>query len=127
MLATKFDTAVHAKPQMQPKEYERQRVSRQSTAQAKSRFDNISLFGCIVVCAVAGWVLASMSARAAGLNAQIVQLQSQIQQVSAVNASYSASLDKLTQPAYILQMAGKLGMKQGQPITIPALGSASVN
>ena len=125
MLATKLDNAANV--HVQPREYERPRKSRQTAVRTKTRFDYISLFGSIVVCAVAGWMLASMSARAASVNAQIVQLKSQIQRASAVNASYSASLDKLTQPARILAVAQSLGMKQGQPITIPAQGSSGAN
>lgn len=125
MLATKLDTATNG--QVQQREYERSRQSRQTAVRTKTRFDLVSLFGAIVVCAAAGWVLASMSARVATVNAQIVQLQSQIQQVSAVNAAYSASLDKLTQPTRILKLAAANGLTPGQPITIPVQGSSASN
>ncbi|WDL97451.1 hypothetical protein [Alicyclobacillus sp. ALC3] len=125
MLATKLDTAPNG--QIQQREYERSRESRQTATRTKTRFDLVSLFGSIVLCAAAGWMLASMSARVATVNAQVVQLQSQIQQVSAVNASYSASLNQLTQPTRILALAAANGLKPGQPVTIPTQGSSAPN
>lgn len=127
MLATQFDAVTQPQRQSQSGQQETRQVGIGRQNAKHSRWDRVSMFGCIVVCAMAGWFLASTSARADGLNQQIYQLQSQIKQDAAVNASYSAKLDVLTQPGYILATAAKMGLKPAHTLNIPAQGTAGSN
>lgn len=127
MLATQFDSMTQPQRQSQPGQQESRQAEIGRQKAKHSRWDRVSMFACIVVCTTAGWFLASTSAQADGLNQQIYQLQSQIKQAAAVNASYSAKLGALTQPAHILTMAAKMGMKQAHTLNIPAQSSAGSN
>lgn len=88
-----------------------------------SVWDRVSLFGTIVLCTTALWVLAATSGHIAQLGNNIVETQSQIQRVEAENASLTAKLDALTRPSRVLGIAiNQLHMKYANPvrITVPS-------
>ncbi|MCL6637742.1 MAG: cell division protein FtsL [Alicyclobacillus sp.] len=109
--------------QLAPAEPSRKPVA-QPRPQAFSWWDWISTCGCLLVSLLVLWHVASTSAQIATLNTQVDQLQQQIRQVSADNASLTAQVDTLSKPSRILQIAvNKLHMKYTAPLEI-ATGSA---
>jgi cell division protein FtsL len=91
----------------------------------RTLWDRVSLFGCIAICTAAGWILLSVSASVATINHRIDTLNTQIQAVSAANASYTAQVAALTQPSRILQEAKQLGMKYANPVVIGQTSSSA--
>lgn len=86
--------------------------------------NRISMLCCIVVCAGIAWLVATTSAKINALNYDVYRLQTQIQKAAATNADLTAQVDKLSQPARILEIAkNRLHMTYANPVQIGA-GSA---
>lgn len=86
----------------------------------RDRLNKLSMVGCVVVGFIAMWMLASTGASIYNYSYQNVQLQSQIQQMAATNASLTAQLDTLERPGRILNIAlNQLHMQYANPIQIP--------
>lgn len=127
MLATQFDAARESQRDVQSAVQPRERVQQRTARSARSTWDRISLFGCVAICTIAGWVMAATAAHVAGVNQQVDQLRTAVQQTSAVNGSLTARLDTLTQPALILEEAQKWGMTPAHTINIPAVATNGAN
>lgn len=103
--------------------------SRQVNPRVKSRAKEMSLrdrlviYAAVAVSTVALWYVASAGAKIDQLNYNIDNLQGQVQQAVADNASLTAQVDKLSQPSRILNIAlGSLHMQYKNPIQV---GSSS--
>lgn len=121
MLATKQTVRVE----------ETQIPSRQPNSRVKARpremslRDRIVISAAVAVAAGAVWFLASVGARIDRLNYSIDNLQNQVQQSTAENASLNAQVDQLSQPSRILSIAlNKLHLQYKNPIQV---GSQSVS
>ncbi|WP_067620731.1 septum formation initiator family protein [Alicyclobacillus acidiphilus] len=82
--------------------------------------NGISLAVCCLLAFAAVWMVASKGAEVYALNQKNVQLQTEIQQQQAINATLSTQVDELKQPSRILEEANKLGMQYKTPIEIPS-------
>jgi len=119
MYETKGNTArayanvpVERAPQQQP----RTQIARAPHSQGWNR---VSLVGCIVACFAATWMLTTTGASLYNENYQNVKLQTQIQTLSATNASLTAKVDELQRPGRILGIAlGPDHMQYANPIQI---------
>lgn len=126
MLATKSYLATQ--PERESLGVERVSTREQARALPRHSFwDRASLFGCIALCAAIGWFLAASSAQVATANQTINQLKTEIQQVSATNASYTAELATLTQPSRILKVALGMHMVHANPVEIHETTSTGAN
>ncbi|MCL6631697.1 MAG: septum formation initiator family protein [Alicyclobacillus herbarius] len=113
--------AAWAAPQREPV-HERAPVSAPASQPRRerfSRFDRISIFGCIVASAGILWFIATQSAQIDRVNYHIASLEQQTQQVEAENAALTKDVDELKRPARILSIAlHQLHMKYANPIQI---------
>jgi cell division protein FtsL len=85
--------------------------------------NRISMLLCIGICAGIAWFIATTSAKINALNYDVYRLQTQIQKAAATNADLMAQVDKLSQPARIMEIAkNRLHMTYANPVQI---GSSS--
>lgn len=117
MLATKAslrETTQEVQPQVRVRAPQGVRAR-----QPMSRLDRASVFGCIAVAVFALWMLGTVGGRIDTANYQIVQLQAQVRQMAADNASLTAQDDALRRPSRVLAIAmDQLGMYYSDPVTI---------
>jgi len=84
-----------------------------------NKWDKATTFTCIVLCGAVAWMVGINSAGIDKANYQVDNMQQQLKHVSADDASLRAQVDKLEQPAIILNIAlHKLGMQPANPINI---------
>lgn len=96
----------------------------QRAVQTHSRWNRLSMVGCIVVAFASIWMLAAEGANIDKLNYANVDLQTKIAQASAENASLTAQIDQMEQPSVILNKAlNQLHMQYANPITISGVSS----
>lgn len=100
------------------------RQERAGRSAASRVFNGISLFTCCVASFVSVWLVATKGADLYKLSYANTNLQSQIKQQSAENATLNADVDQLKQPSRILKVAmNELHMQYKKPLLIPSSAS----
>ena len=98
----------------------------QSDSKSWSIRDRVSVFTAIAISAASFWMLAMGGAQIDRMNYNIDTLQSQVQKASAENASLTAQVDELSQPARILNIAlNKLHMQYKNPVSLVGTSGAT--
>lgn len=72
-----------------------------------SKWDRVSIVGCIVACAMVFWGLAAANAHITAVNRSIDKLTVQTQKVSAENSSLTEQIDSLSDPQNVLKAVSK--------------------
>lgn len=82
--------------------------------------DRVLISAAILVSAAAVWSIATVGATIDSVNYSVDHLQIAVQKAAAENASLTAQVDQLSQPARILGIAqGKLHMQYKDPVQVP--------
>lgn len=111
-------------PVRSPKHVERHdtRPARQVDSQGAKWLNRMSLSACCILSFVAVWMVATKGADVYRLNGANMQMQNQISQQSALNATLSTKVAQLEQPSRILNVAiNHLHMQYKTPLVIPSL------